>query len=76
VPQPSRPASSRAKRQRRARPVAPPQVFDGLEADARSARELLDDLAALVEAGLVAPVRDGAAVRYAAIDNPERLARR
>src|SRR3954470_16916294 len=38
------------------RAAEPPEVFEGLEADVRAARALLDDLAALVEAGLVARV--------------------
>jgi hypothetical protein len=45
-----------------------------LEADVRVARELLDDLAALVDAGLVAPVRTGDAIRYAVTDNVEHPA--
>jgi hypothetical protein len=68
VPSPSRSFPPRAKRRARVRPAEPPQFFDGLEADARAARELLEDLAALVEAGLVAPVRAGAAVRYAVVE--------
>jgi hypothetical protein len=75
VPSPSRPFPSRAKRPARARPAAPPEVFDGLEADVRAARALLDDLAALVEAGLVAPVREGTAIRYALVDEIEQCAR-
>jgi hypothetical protein len=75
VPSPSRQFQSRAKRLARARPSAPPEVFEGLEADVRAARALLDDVAALVEAGLVAPVREGAAIRYALVDELERCAR-
>jgi DNA-binding transcriptional ArsR family regulator len=41
----------------------------------RAARALLDDLAALVEAGLVAPVREGTAIRYALVDEIEQCAR-
>jgi hypothetical protein len=75
VPSPSRPFPSRAKRPARVRPAEPPEVFDGLETDVRAARALLDDLAALVDAGLVAPVREGAAIRYALVDEIERCAR-
>jgi hypothetical protein len=75
VPHPSRPFPQRAKRRARARAAEPPEVFEGLEADVRAARALLDDLAALVEAGLVAPVREGAAVRYAAVDDLQRCPR-
>jgi hypothetical protein len=75
VPSPSRQFQSRAKRPARARPSEPSEVFDGLEADVRAARALLDDLAALVEAGLVAPVREGTAIRYALVDEIEQCAR-
>jgi hypothetical protein len=77
VPSPSRPFPSRATRPARARPAKPPEVLEGLDADARAARALLDDLAALVEAGLVAPVREGAAIRFALVDDEiEQRARR
>ena len=75
MPAPSRPFASRATRPARARPAEPQEVFEGLEADVRAARALLDDLAALVEAGLVAPVREGAAIRYALVDEIEQCAR-
>jgi hypothetical protein len=73
VPSPSRPSPSTLKRQRRARRAQAPEVLDALEADVRAARELLDDLSALVDAGLVAPVRTRDAIRYAVIDNIEHL---
>jgi hypothetical protein len=75
VPSPSRQFQSRAKRRARARPSESPEGFERLEADVRAAGALLDDLAALVEAGLVAPVREGAAIRYALVDEIERCAR-
>lgn len=75
MPSSSRQFPSRAKRPARARPSEPPEVFDGLEADVRAAGALLDDLAALVEAGLVAPVREGTAIRYALVNELERCAR-
>jgi hypothetical protein len=40
--------------------------------DAAEAERLLDDLMALVDAGLLAPVEDGAEIRYA-IAEPEDL---
>jgi len=41
--------------------------------DAEEAQQLMDDLVALMEAGLVAAVDDGGAVRYAAVE-PDDLA--
>jgi hypothetical protein len=75
VPSPPRPPS-RAKPRRRTHLAPPSQRLGSLETDVRAARELLDDLAALMKAGLVAPVREGAAVRYGVIDNGERRAHR
>jgi hypothetical protein len=40
--------------------------------DAAAAEQLIDDLLALVDAGLVVPVDDGGEVRYAAVEPDER----
>jgi hypothetical protein len=42
--------------------------------DERAARELFDDLLALVDAGLVVPIDDGDEVRYALTDDDDREA--
>jgi hypothetical protein len=39
--------------------------------DAEAARQLIDDLVALVDAGLVVPVEDDGDVRYAPVDPDE-----
>jgi hypothetical protein len=66
---------------RRRRPPRPlsllPTVTDDLTAeamdDARAAQKLIDDLLALAEAGLIAPVESEGDIRYAPTD-PDRLA--
>jgi len=41
-------------------------------ADADAAEQLVADLIALVDAGLVAPIEDDGEIRYAPVDDDER----
>jgi hypothetical protein len=40
--------------------------------DAAAARQLIDDLVALIDAGLIVPVEDDGEIRYAPVDEDER----
>lgn len=62
----SAPRAAGKHRRRRARAGAPEQdVLGGLGGAEQSARQLADDLAALVKAGLLHPVQDGDELRFA-----------
>jgi hypothetical protein len=40
--------------------------------DAAAARQLIDDLVALIDAGLIVPVEEDGEIRYAPVDEDER----
>ena len=74
----SQPPSSPSTRRRRRSaprdhvPVLPSPGDEGQDADA--AQRLVDDLLALVDAGLIAPLRGIDGVRYAIVDEPPTAA--
>ena len=65
---------------RRRRPPRPLELYATLPddrtadalADAAAAEQLVEDLLALVDAGLVVPIDDHGRIRYAPIDDDER----
>lgn len=61
-------------RRRRRRPRAAPDsdVLDALAREEHAARQLADDLTALVQAGLVAPAGDGDELRFALVEPDDR----
>ena len=59
---------SSSPRRRRARRPPIGDLFGALALEEVAARELADDLAALVQAGLISPATDGGELRFAAVD--------
>ena len=73
------PLNGNGHRRRVGRPLAlytsPPEHLTAAAMDDEAAaRQLVDDLLALVDAGLVVPVDDGAEIRYAPTDDDLRAA--
>ncbi|HEV3000038.1 MAG TPA: hypothetical protein VGW75_04790 [Solirubrobacteraceae bacterium] len=65
-------ASTRRRRRPRAAPAT--DVLGAVAREERVARQLADDLAALVHAGLVAPTGAGDELRFAVIEPGDRAA--
>jgi hypothetical protein len=71
------PLNGTPRRRRAARPLElyatlPEERTAAAMDDAAAAQQLVDDLVALVDAGLVVPVDDDGVVRYAPVDPDER----
>ncbi|MEA2380428.1 MAG: hypothetical protein QOH72_399 [Solirubrobacteraceae bacterium] len=71
------PLNGTPRRRRAARPLElyatlPEERTAAAMDDAAAARQLVDDLVALVDAGLIVPVDDDGVVRYAPVDPDER----
>jgi hypothetical protein len=65
------------RRRRAARPLElfatlPDERTAAAMDDAAAARQLIDDLVALVDAGLVVPIEDDDEIRYAPVESDER----
>jgi hypothetical protein len=64
------PLNGTPRRRRAARPL---ELYATLpEERTAAAQQLIDDLVALVDAGLIAPVEDDGEIRYAPFDDDER----
>ena len=73
------PPNGNGRRRRLGRPLAlytspPEHVTAAAMDDEAAARELVDALLALVDAGLIVPVDDGDEIRYAPVDDDLRAA--
>jgi hypothetical protein len=71
------PLNGTPRRRRAARPLElyatlPEERTAAAMDDAAAAQQLVDDLVALVDAGLIVPVDDDGVVRYAPVDPDER----
>jgi hypothetical protein len=71
------PLNGTPRRRRAARPLElyatlPEERTAAAMDDDAAAQQLVDDLIALVDAGLIAPVEDGGVIRYAPVDPDER----
>jgi hypothetical protein len=71
------PLNGTPRRRRAARPLElyatlPEERTAAAMDDAAAAQQLIDDLVALVDAGLIAPVEDHGEIRYAPVDDDER----
>ena len=71
------PLNGTPRRRRAARPLElyatlPDERTAAAMDDAAAAQQLIDDLVALVDAGLIAPVEDHGEIRYAPVDDDER----
>jgi hypothetical protein len=71
------PLNGTPRRRRAARPLElyatlPEERTAAAMDDAAAAQQLIDDLVALVDAGLIAPVEDDGVIRYAPVDDDER----
>jgi hypothetical protein len=74
--QKSQPSSPVARRRRRPTGRDDVPVLPGAEEaqDATLAQDLVDDVLALIDAGLIAPIRGLDGVRYAVVDEPPTAA--
>jgi hypothetical protein len=73
------PLNGSARRRRPPRPLElyatlPDERTAAAMADAAAAEQLVEDLIALVDAGLVVPIEDDGEIRYAPADDDEREA--
>ena len=73
------PLNGNGRRRRLGRPLAlyttPPADLTAAAMDDQAAAEqLVDDLLALVDAGLIVPIDDGGEIRYAPVDDDLRAA--
>jgi hypothetical protein len=71
------PLNGTPRRRRAARPLelyatVPEERTAAAMDDDAAAQQLVDDLIALVDAGLIAPVEDRGVIRYAPVDRDER----